>query len=81
MKKIAAFVIALLTLFLNSLFTQEIFHHKQGLKYDFWEHLAQVPEHDFEFPFAEKPLEVVIDPDGWVLCQKQDFHKKSHRKR
>jgi aminopeptidase N len=35
----------------------------------------------FEFPFAEKPLEVIIDPDGWLLCQKQDFHKKSFRKR
>lgn len=34
-----------------------------------------------DLPISEKPLEVLFDPDGWILCQKQDFHKKGHRKR
>ena len=48
MKKITTYVIAILALSLNSLFAQEIFIHKEGLKYDFRELLAQVPEHGFD---------------------------------
>lgn len=48
MKKITASVIAVFVLSLNSLFAQEIFLHKEGLKYDFRELIAQVPGHGFD---------------------------------
>jgi aminopeptidase N len=35
----------------------------------------------FDFSVTEKPLEVLFDPDGWLLFKRQDFHKKGHRKR
>jgi aminopeptidase N len=35
----------------------------------------------FDFSVTEKPLEVLFDPDGWLLFKRQDFRKKGHRKR
>lgn len=35
----------------------------------------------FDFFFPEKPLDALFDPDGWILCQRQEFHKKGHPKR
>lgn len=48
MKKIKICGIFLLVFLLNSLFAQEILHHKQGLKYDFRTLILEAPEHNFD---------------------------------
>lgn len=35
----------------------------------------------FQFDFPEKPLQVLFDPDSWILCEVGDFQKKGIRKR
>jgi aminopeptidase N len=35
----------------------------------------------FEFEFQEKPLNVLFDPDSWILCEVEDFQKKGTEKR
>ncbi len=35
----------------------------------------------FEFSFPERPIEVLFDPDGWILCKVQKFRKKGVKKR
>ena len=35
----------------------------------------------FQFDFPEKPLEVLFDPDSWILCEVGDFEKKGKTKR
>jgi aminopeptidase N len=35
----------------------------------------------FQFDFPEKPLQVLFDPDSWILCVLEDFQKKSTGKR
>ncbi|MEE8605417.1 MAG: M1 family metallopeptidase [Candidatus Aminicenantaceae bacterium] len=35
----------------------------------------------FDFDFQEKPLNVLFDPDSWILCELEDFQKKGKRKR
>ena len=35
----------------------------------------------FQFDLSEKPLQVLFDPDSWILCVKEDFQKKVKRKR
>jgi len=35
----------------------------------------------FEFDFQEKPLNVLFDPDFWILCEVEDFQKKGTGKR
>jgi len=35
----------------------------------------------FEFDFQEKPLNVLFDPDSWILCELESFHKKGKMKR
>lgn len=48
MKKARILRILLFFLFVNSLFAQEILHHKPGHKYDFRPLLLEVPEHHFD---------------------------------
>ena len=35
----------------------------------------------FEFTFPERPADVQLDPDGWILCEQEPFVKKSRRRR
>jgi hypothetical protein len=35
----------------------------------------------FEFAFAERPLDVLFDPDGWVFCTVENFSKEGSIKR
>jgi aminopeptidase N len=35
----------------------------------------------FQFDFPEKPLQVLMDPDSWILCLLEDFQKKGKGKR
>ena len=35
----------------------------------------------FDFFLQEKPLDVLFDPDGWLLGTVEEFHKKGKRKR
>ncbi|UCE40861.1 MAG: M1 family metallopeptidase [Candidatus Aminicenantes bacterium] len=35
----------------------------------------------FQFDFQEKPLQVLFDPDSWILCLVEDFQKKGKGKR
>ncbi len=38
-------------------------------------------ENTFEFDFEERPLNVLFDPDAWILCEVKDFQKKGIRER
>ncbi len=35
----------------------------------------------FQFDFPEQPLQVLMDPDSWILCLLEDFQKKRKGKR
>lgn len=35
----------------------------------------------FQFDFPEKPLQVLFDPDSWILCDVRNFEKKGKTKR
>jgi hypothetical protein len=35
----------------------------------------------FEFDFQERPLNVLFDPDSWILSLQEDYRKKGKEKR